>query len=183
MGGLSVSLNLTTQSVICGRGIAMRYAECLSACPLSIKPRLKNEKGVDGQGYGRWRSVPGDEDIFGRLRLPPIAGISPKVCAQRRMVFYDRSLTRRRRGCLRRIDPLKRPKSPLNVPPPRSTRFGSAVVSFGSRAVVGGRCDEGLRRAESAPTPVASGMTGVRSEAGSHVVRVSTALDAKWTSR
>jgi ATP-dependent DNA ligase len=28
----------------------------------------------------------------------------------------------------RRLDPLKRPKSPLNVPPPRSTRFGSPLV-------------------------------------------------------
>jgi DNA ligase D-like protein (predicted ligase) len=28
----------------------------------------------------------------------------------------------------RRRDPLKRPKSPLNVPPPRSTRFGSPLV-------------------------------------------------------
>lgn len=28
----------------------------------------------------------------------------------------------------RRLEPLKRPKSPLNVPPPRSTRFGSPLV-------------------------------------------------------
>jgi bifunctional non-homologous end joining protein LigD len=28
----------------------------------------------------------------------------------------------------RRLDPLKRPKSPLGVPPPRSTRFGSPLV-------------------------------------------------------
>jgi ATP-dependent DNA ligase len=28
----------------------------------------------------------------------------------------------------RRLDPLKRPKSPLSVPPPRSTRFGSPLV-------------------------------------------------------
>jgi ATP-dependent DNA ligase len=28
----------------------------------------------------------------------------------------------------RRLDPLKRPKSPLSAPPPRSTRFGSPLV-------------------------------------------------------
>jgi hypothetical protein len=28
----------------------------------------------------------------------------------------------------RRLDPLKRSKSPLSVPPPRSTRFGSPLV-------------------------------------------------------
>jgi ATP-dependent DNA ligase len=28
----------------------------------------------------------------------------------------------------RRLDPLARPKSPLSVPPPRSTRFGSPLV-------------------------------------------------------
>jgi ATP-dependent DNA ligase len=28
----------------------------------------------------------------------------------------------------RRLDPLRRPKSPLNVPPPRTTRFGSPLV-------------------------------------------------------
>ena len=28
----------------------------------------------------------------------------------------------------RRLDPLRRSKSPLNVPPPRSTRFGSPLV-------------------------------------------------------
>jgi ATP-dependent DNA ligase len=28
----------------------------------------------------------------------------------------------------RRLDPLARPKSPLGVPPPRSTRFGSPLV-------------------------------------------------------
>jgi hypothetical protein len=36
--------------------------------------------------------------------------------------------------------------------------------SSGSRAVVGGRCDECLRRVENAPTVVASGRTGVRAE-------------------
>src|SRR4029077_13950446 len=28
----------------------------------------------------------------------------------------------------RRLDPVKRPKSPLSVPPPRSTRFGSPLI-------------------------------------------------------
>jgi ATP-dependent DNA ligase len=28
----------------------------------------------------------------------------------------------------RRLDPFARPKSPLSVPPPRSTRFGSPLV-------------------------------------------------------
>jgi bifunctional non-homologous end joining protein LigD len=28
----------------------------------------------------------------------------------------------------RRLNPLARPKSPLNAPPPRSTRFGSPLV-------------------------------------------------------
>jgi ATP-dependent DNA ligase len=32
------------------------------------------------------------------------------------------------RDLRRRLDPLKRPQSPLNVPPPRSTRFGSPLV-------------------------------------------------------
>jgi ATP-dependent DNA ligase len=59
-----------------------------------------------------WRKNHDEQDLQGRLAGRVGTGMSEKALKNLRC----------------RLDPLARPKSPLNVPPPRSTRFGSPLV-------------------------------------------------------